>query len=455
MPQRKSSANRDEFFQSLEFLAERSSMNALNRRKIVSVNTSDLGSGAERIAFCVFKSLQQQGHESWLVVGEKKWGDPCVTTLFDSDCVNYAEHTLDWGTLNATKSHDLARGIEDWNFPYTRLLPEVTGSRPDCFFLHNLHGGYFDLRALPALSREFPVFLFLHDCWTFAGHCAYPVNCTKWQTGCGGCPNLALPPAVAADVTDVNWRSKRDIFAQSRLYVTAPTQWLLDRARNSILAPGIADSRLIPSPVDTRCFRPAPKAEVRAQLDLPQHAHILVFAAFQSRSNPYKDCSTIESAVKQLAELMPNEEILCVALGQEAEEERYRKLRIRFLPFQPQSVVIRYLQAADVYLHAAHEENFGLVTAEAQACGTPVVATAVGGLTEVVAHRERGLLVPHGDATAMAHAARELLTNRDLHTKLSTQAATDARTRWDQAVVTDAILAWVEQVLSTRQRVAA
>lgn len=416
-------------------------------RKVVSVNTSDLGSGAERVAFGLFKALQWRGAESWLVVGDKKTADPFVLPFFASPHVDYTAYQNPDALLQleTSRARDLAAGVEDFNFPYSRLLPELTGSPPDLFFCHNLHGGYFDLRVLPELSHRFPVVYFLHDCWALTGHCAYPVGCSKWETGCGACPDLNLPPAVAADATDFNWARKRDVFAAARLFVTAPTQWLLDRAKRSVLAPAMADARVIPAPLDTRCFRPAPKAEARAALGLPPHAHILVFAAFQAKSNMYKDCATIEAAVHKLADLMPGEDVLCVALGEEARETRHGRLHIRFLSFQSQASLIRYLQAADVFLHAAKEENFGLVTAESQACGTPVVSTAVGGLLEVIADGERGFLVPPGDAGAMAVATHRLLTDPALRHRLGAQAAAYAARHWDQERVLDTVLDWVAE----------
>jgi glycosyltransferase involved in cell wall biosynthesis len=266
---------------------------------------------------------------------------------------------------------------------------------------------------------------------------------------------LTLPPAVASDATDFNWKRKRDLFAASRLYVAVPSRWLMDRAQRSMLAPAVVESRLIPAPLDTRCFRAAPKAEARAALGLPQNSHILVFAAFQARSNPYKDYATVEAAVQRLAEQMPDEDILCVAIGEEAPELRRGKLRIQFRPFQPQGTLIRYYQAADVYLHAAKEENFGLVVAEAQACGTPVVATGVGGLPEVVADGQRGLIVPPGDAHAMAAAVHRLLTDTWLCHRLGRQAADYARRNWEQEVILNSILAWCEDVLVSSHAVAA
>src|SRR3990172_6801419 len=82
------------------------------------------------------------------------------------------------------------RGREDFNFPGTAALLELPGRTPDALHLHNLHGGYFDLRALPALTARVPAVLSLHDAWLLSGHCAHSFDCGRWETGCGECPAL-------------------------------------------------------------------------------------------------------------------------------------------------------------------------------------------------------------------------------------------------------------------------
>ena len=71
------------------------------------------------------------------------------------------------------------------------------------------------------------------------------------------------------------------------------------------------------------------------------------------------------------------------------------------------------LPLADVFLLPSSSESFGLVALEAMACGTPVVATRVGGLQTVVTS-ESGVLVPPGDAEALAHAIESLLDDMEL-----------------------------------------
>src|SRR5437588_771272 len=66
-------------------------------------------------------------------------------------------------------------GLEDFDHPATWRLLELAGGRPDLVLLLNLHGGYFDLRALPWLCREVPVVVSPRDSWLFTGHCACPM----------------------------------------------------------------------------------------------------------------------------------------------------------------------------------------------------------------------------------------------------------------------------------------
>ena len=94
--------------------------------------------------------------------------------------------------------------------------------------------------------------------------------------------------------------------------------------------------------------------------------------------------------------------MLCIALGETAPSEQIGDIEIRFVPYQkdPEQVA-RYHQAADIYIHPARADTFPTTIIEALACGTPVVATAVGGIPEQIVEGKTGFLVPVGDAGAM------------------------------------------------------
>ena len=119
----------------------------------------------------------------------------------------------------------------------------------------------------------------------------------------------------------------------------------------------------------------------------------------------------------------------------EAEVERVHKLaadlglgdQVRFVDPVPHHLLSTYYRAADVCLVPSRSESFGLVALEAAACGTPVVASAVGGLRTLVEHARTGFLVEGRDPASFARFAREILTVPAVAAELSGQAASRAR----------------------------
>jgi glycosyltransferase involved in cell wall biosynthesis len=97
--------------------------------------------------------------------------------------------------------------------------------------------------------------------------------------------------------------------------------------------------------------------------------------------------------------------------------------RVRFLGPQPRERVLELFRAADAVVLSSSWENFPHAVVEALAGGTPVLATAIGGVAEVVRDGENGLLVSAGDADALAGAVRRYFGDADLRDRLRTAAA--------------------------------
>lgn len=425
-------------------------MNSERRIKIHSVSTADEGSGAERVAWQLFQGMQRAGWESWLLVGDKKTDDPRVLPFYSSPYFDYGPYQSFWcqQRLQLMKRWDACQGHQDFRHPYSHHLLELTGTPPDIVHLHNLHGGYFDLRAAAKVSHQVPTFVTLEDCWWFTGHCVYPLGCERWKTGCGQCPMLRVPPEVKQrDGTRFNWKQKQSIFRQSRFYVAAPSQWILDRARESIFQPAVRESRVIPTGVDLDNFRPARAQPVKEKLGIPPESFVAVYSAVRAKTNPFKDYETVLDALKLLAHRQ-GPPLVLLAIGEEGPIERIGRLTVRHSGFmKSQRALSETYQAADVLLHAAHQETFGIVTAEGQACGLPVVVTRVGGIPEVVADGETGFLVPPGDSVAMAAAIDRLQQDRDLHHRMSAAARARAEGRFDLRRMIDSYQQWYEEVL--------
>ena len=438
--------------------------------RILQISTSDMGGGAEKVAWNLFQAYRQRGHHSWLAVGAKRSDDAEVLVI-----PNREPHgrwcRFWWAVHTPSQTHaeqipgarhlsrltralsapgrvlDGYRGLEDSRFPGTWHLLELQPHPPDVVHCHNLHGGYFDLRALPWLSHQLPVILTLHDAWLLSGHCAHSFDCERWKTGCGQCPDVSIYPPIRRDATARNWQRKRNIYANSQLHVATPSRWLMNKVEKSILAPAIIERRVIPNGVDLSVFTQADKRTARAAIGVPTDTDVLLFVGHGTRSNPFKDYDTLQAALAQLAARNRDRELLLLCLGEGGPEIRLDRARIHFVTHQEDEMkVARFFQAADVYLHAAKADTFPTAILEALACGTPVVATAVGGISEQVRDEVTGFLTPQGDAHKMAMRVEQLLRDEPLRRRLAENAVAHARQRFDLVRQVDDYLTWYEHV---------
>ncbi|MGB0671417.1 MAG: glycosyltransferase [Rhodospirillales bacterium] len=458
---------------------------------ILQVSTFDHGGGAEKVAELLHHGYQAAGQRASLAVKRRRGAIPGTIEIPETHghgawasawlkgakgCEARsgrmrgmgAAATLMRAIARPAASLDRQRGIEDFHYPASRYLPDLPEARPDILQCHNLHGNYFDLRALADLSRRLPVVLCPHDCWLMTGHCAHFFDCNRWRAGCGQCPNLATYPAVRRDATDQNWARKREIFTKARVYMGFESRWLQSQYHQSFVAPAIIEDRIIHDTVDAPYFEPRDGKAVRETLGLGPDTLVLLFAANSIRQNEWKDYRTLSEALERIGAANTGRPVVLLALGDTCPDERIGEALIRYLPFERDpSVIAGYYHAADVYLHAAKIETFSLTIAEAMACGTPVVATAAGAVPERIIgldhpaawrggerfgpDRATGVLVPPGDGAAMAEATLAIATDSHLADQLSRNAALEADRCYRIERQVGAYLDWFTEILESRK----
>lgn len=217
----------------------------------------------------------------------------------------------------------------------------------------------------------------------------------------------------------------------------------------SLYAAEPARVRVVHPGVDLDVFGPRDPVESRRRVGLPEDAHVLLFAG---RIQPLKAPDVLLKAVAVLLESSPELRSRLVvpviggpsgsgldrpdSLVRLADELGIDDV-VRFVPPVTQAELALWFAAATLVAVPSYNESFGLVAAEAQACGTPVVAAAVGGLTTVVSDDVSGLLVPGHDPREWAAALGRVLADPEELARLRVGALKRAEDfSWDGAATT-------------------
>jgi D-inositol-3-phosphate glycosyltransferase len=208
---------------------------------------------------------------------------------------------------------------------------------------------------------------------------------------------------------------------------------------------------VVPPGVDMERYAPRPTGGTRARLGLLDR-RVVVYAG---RLERLKGADLFVEAVAELMEQPGFDDVVALVCGGDSGDgrrqarhaggergrledlvrERGLEGRVRFLGAVPPRRLADLYALAEVCVVSSHTESFGLVALEAQASGTPVVATAVGGLVDVVEDGVTGFLIEGRDPTAFAGRIGELLQSRTLRDRMGA-AARDraARYTWDRSV---------------------
>ncbi len=260
--------------------------------------------------------------------------------------------------------------------------------------------------------------------------------------------------------TDIRVFTETDIMSWAdRLIAATPAEraqllWLYRADRRKIV--------VVPPGVDLARFKPMPAAEAKARIGVPEEDRLLLFVG---RIEPLKGVDNILRAMALLRRDEPAvlRNVCAMVIGgaidtpqPDAEMRRLMELReelavrdrVRFLGARDQDLLPHYYNAAEALIMPSDYESFGMVALEAMACGTPVIASEIGGLAFLVQDGVNGLHVPTREPAALAERIGWLLSVPERRAKIS-RAARETALEYGWPVIVERLLTIFEEV---RQR---
>jgi len=210
------------------------------------------------------------------------------------------------------------------------------------------------------------------------------------------------------------------------------------------------DIKVIPNFLECDVHRKRDLPDLRARLCPPDRYDRLIIHL--SNFRPVKRVEAVVDIFERVREKV-RAKLIFVGEGPELNKamrmvhERHLACDVEALGEQDQ--VVPLLSVSDLFLLPSWQESFGLAALEAMACGVPVVASSVGGLPEVVEDGVSGFLRAPEDASGMAEASIQLLTNEELHRKFSKAGLDRVRRHFCAKLVVPQYEAYYQQVLDS------
>jgi glycosyltransferase involved in cell wall biosynthesis len=310
----------------------------------------------------------------------------------------------------------------------------------DVIHLHWVNQGFLSLDTIGKILRSGKRILWtMHDQWPLTAICHYSEECTLYQSRCEQCP---LCPALARSV----FRRKERIYQQGKITFIGCSEWIANLARHSTLSRG-HEVIAMPNPIDTELFRPQDRDVARKQLLLPIGTPLILFAC-QKVTDKRKGIEFLIEAALHLnamayqgvpatqggGEVMPT----IVLVGKNTEEVA------QLLPATISTISLGTIgdvrqmaalyAAVDAFVTPSLQDNLPNTIMEAMACGTPCVGFNVGGIPEMIDHKQNGYVAHYCDAYDLAQGISYVLSPDNAPT-LAQAARAKVMQHYSEAVV--------------------
>ena len=275
-----------------------------------------------------------------------------------------------------------------------RLALEAAAAYPDVIIVGNIHNARWPVTFLdPLCATGAQVIAYMHDCHFATGRCAYAGPCKMYQTGCNEtCPTAHQYPVLAPELIHDAWLDRRRVFGKGGIPLVTNSEWTRRFALEAI-----PESRVdvIHYGVDTDLFSPGDKAEARHRLGIPED-RVVILGGAVNLEDVRKGGTHLQALLQSLGQRAYG--LVCGAnsddiVGAHAVGFIYGQRKLRLL-----------YRAADIFVNTSLDEAFGQMMLEAAACGLPIVAFNIGGVTDICRDGVNARLVPVGDTEQLIKA---------------------------------------------------
>lgn len=416
--------------------------------RVLIVNTSERTGGAAIAANRLLHALNNNGVEARMLVRDRKTSASDVISIPQSWKLK-AKFLWERGVIW------LANGLRKegiFQVDIANAGTDITAmdefKQADVIHLHWVNQGFLSLSDLERIiASGKPVVMTLHDQWYFTGICHYSGDCDKYKTQCQKCHMLKGP---GLDLARRVFDRKRSMYEGRNITFVGCSSWMADLARQSSLTQGHLVTN-IPNAIDTDVFKPMDKVAARQRHNLPIDKKLILFGA-QRITDKRKGFRYLAEACEHISmhhSTLPDN-LGVIVLGGDAESVKETlSLPVYTVNYLSNETEIAQLySAADLFVTPSLQDNLPNTIVEAMACGVPCVGFNVGGIPEMISHKQDGYIADYCDSIDFAQGIAWCLDDSRLDT-LSQQARKAALATYGELSVTQRYLEVYKQAIST------
>lgn len=373
--------------------------------KVLILSTYEHTGGAAIAAVRLLQALQRNGIEAKMLCRSNlSWwkGKPQSWTSIIERAVIWAANGFSkrnlWATDIALFGQDITR---------TKEYQEA-----DVIHLHWVNQGFISLKTIDKILHSGKkVVLTMHDMWYCTSICHYSYGCAEYSSGCHDCKMLLKPGPN--DLSARIFEKKCSVFSGQNYRITAVSNWLADKARESKFLNKEAIS-VIPNFIDLNAIAIHDRKECRRKLGIAEDALVITFCAARI-DIPIKGFDILTEALHVFMRKYhdPRQDLQLLLIGGIKDPNTLDSIPMPYRHFgmlNDRDVINHIYSASNTVVSTSHFETFGQTLIEAQACGCMPVSFGNSGQRDVIKHKENGYLVEEQTAEAFAEGIHWALT---------------------------------------------
>lgn len=398
--------------------------------KILHISFSDNSGGAARAALRLCLAQRKQQIDASMLVVNKVTDYPFVYRVTES-LGGIKKILKDFCVQKILRMQDSDNPIlHSLNFFPGAALAQINAMDVDIVHLHWINNEMLSIPQIASINK--PMVWTLHDTWAFCGTEHYPADLNDQRFIEGYTP--ANNRNRRSDLDRWNWERKVKYWKKARFTIAAPSKWMKECVQKSVLFKNNPVQQIF-NPLSLDVFKPIPRQIARQILNLDPEKKYILFGAEGGTRQPIKGFDLLSAVLPGLAsQLDPAKHRLLVfgsstpAVTMGLGFETVYAGRVN-----DETTMALIYSAADCMVVPSRLDNLPQTAVEAIACGTPVVAFNVGGLSDIIEHRKYGYLAEPYDLKDLGEGIMWALSYPD-KASLSTQARAAAESRFSEAV---------------------